>query len=246
MPEKPINTVTAGFFKTVDPVWQRSGVFTRSLSSWDGTRRDAAGKVGFNCVSVQLANTELAPSNEAELQRLKPEFQRRGWPITGWATFGQGTDPFADGQTAANRAIALLLAGWIANGELWAEKENAWKSQRFVEGWRSGCGARHIPLMLSCLSSVTGAWARSFDYSPFLAYSGCAVSPQVYCASNALYTLPAMRMSFGHAMSTDFLIPTLNVEKGKPVPTRYKRWRGPRWLWTGEDCEPSQYPLVFA
>lgn len=236
-----INTVAAGYGPQVSPVWRSSGIFTRSLSSFDGERREAAHRAGFRAVAVHLANTDQTGANAAELELLLPEYRRRGWSVVGWGTFGQGTDPALDGRQAAYLSDAFRLDGWIANGEAWCEgAANYWKPSAFMAGWRSRDGSR--PLMLSCLSSVTGMFARSMDYSPFLGWAGAAISPECYCASNPLYTLPAMRSTFSRAkVPLERVIPTCNIRKDRSMPTRYTRWRGPRWLWTGEDTLPEQY-----
>lgn len=240
-----IQTVVPGYLASVSPVWRRSGVFTRSLSSFDGSRRDPAHAAGFRAVAVHLANTPQAWANLAELNLLRGEFRALGWAVVGWGDFGHGTDPLSDGQQAGDAAGDLSLDGWIAAGEAWVEgAANYWKSAAFMTGWRA-TGTR-APLMLACLSSVTANFGRGVEYTPFTRWPGLAVGPECYCASNPLYTLPAMRGSFRKAgVPLERVVPICNVVKGKPLPTRYARWRGPRWLYTGEDTEPAQFARVL-
>ena len=220
-------TVTSRYGSSVAGCWVQSGVFTRSLSSFTSDKRDAADAAGFRAVAVQLDNCADASANRAELAAMRPELARRHWTAVGWATAGQGTDPRADGIT--QRAIAEQLdLPWIVNIEAWGEGVAREATRLWMSGWLiNHVGTR--PVMLSCLSSVTANYARDMDFSPFVGYPLAAISPQVYCASNPLYTLPAMRGSFAKApVPRDRIMPTCNVVKGQIVPPRYRNWRGPR------------------
>jgi hypothetical protein len=239
-----IATVVKDYGRSVAAPWRQSGVFTVSLSSFSGLQRQAAHDVGFRAVAVQLANAPWVSANMVELAKLRDEYRNRGWSIVGWGTFGQGTDPKQDGSTAARLVREFRLDGWVANGESWAEGSNAWKSAAFVDSWRAS-SVGTPPLMLSCLSSVTGVWPREMDFHPWIDYPGCAISPQVYSSSQPLYTLPAMRASFRQVVPLTRVMPTLEVRNDKPVPTRYMRWRGPRWLWTGDSTKPDQFGKVL-
>lgn len=242
-----INTVVPGYLAAVSPPWRRSGVFTRSLSSFTGDKRLAADQAGFKAVAIQLTNIpalQLA-DNLRELSLLRGEFRARGWMVVGWGTYGQNTAAYSDGMVAAQMVKAQALDGWIPNGETWAEAPNEGKSAQFMLGWNEMKGSG--PMMLSCLSSVTANYGRTMDYRPFLLVPGCAISPQCYSASDPAYTLPAMRASFAKTIvPSNRVMPTCNVVNGKPIPTRYKRWVGPRWLWTGEDTPVTGFARVLA
>jgi hypothetical protein len=241
-----IQTVVGGYRTKVDPLWTRCGVFTRDLSSFSGPARDASNALGFKAVGVMLDNTPAAAHNIAEMYALRNEYNAKGWKQIGWATGGQGSNPnqlpgptevLAEGvkARALYEAHKAVLAGWIVNIESWGELARAWVAGVWMEGWLKGHTTKP-PLMLSCLSTTTANSARPMDFNPFLLYPKCAISPQCYSASNAAYTLTAMRAGFKKAgLPIDRLMPTMDVVKTKPIPTRYKRWRGPRWLWTGED-----------
>ena len=239
-------TVKPGYSLAVSPCWRPSGVFTRNLSSFTGTKRDAAHDAGFRAVAVQLDNTTpvQALANRAELDDLYPLFGARGWVVAGWGTAGQDTNAFEDGTRQRWIADSLNLP-WIVNIELWGEWPYRSVTADWMRGWLA-LGPTTRPVMLSCLSSVTPHYARDMDYRPFVDYPGCSISPQVYCASDPNYTLPAMWGSFQKSIvPANRIMPTCNVEAGKPVPPRYKNWRGPRYLWTGEDCQPEDFRKVL-
>lgn len=241
-----ISTVVPGFGPSVSPVWRQSGVMVRRLSSFTGTLRDAADRAGIRSIAIQLANTPDAQANRDELQRLRPELFRRGWQILGWGTFGQGTGARQDGEEARAYSRELSLEGWLANGEAWVEGSQRFKSADFVAGF-SVWGTRAVPLALVCESSVTGNYARDLDFQPFMDYYGAAIIPEVYCASDPRFTLPAMRASFRRAAGVrlERVVPCCNVVKGAPLPTRYARWRGPRWVYAGEDTLAEQWPRIL-
>lgn len=245
---------TVGAYRTrVAPVWGRCGVFTRSLSSFGGPARDAADAAGFKAVAVQLDNTPLAQANIDELLRLRPEFTRKGWKVVGWATAGQlpvsvqPSDVVNEGirQRALWRKYAL--DGWITNIETWGEGLRKWVSAAWMQGFMLNTIGTPPALMLSCLSSVTNNYGRDMDYTPFVDYAKCSISPQCYSASDPAYTLTAMRASFAKtSVPRDRIAPTCNVVKGQPIPTRYKRWRGCRWLYTGDDVgAPTDFTKIL-
>jgi hypothetical protein len=244
---KPTPTVTPRYASSVCPVWALSGVFTRSLSSFTHEKRVAAFQAGFRAIAVQLDNTPMAGANFRELTNTIDGMRRDGWSPVGWATAGQNTSAYEDGKRQAALSRTFNIP-WVVNIELWGEGPNARVTSEWMRGWLGGLvPGNMMPVMLSCLSSVTASFARSMDYQPFVDYPKCAISPQVYCASQPLYTLPAMRGSFAKSVvPADRIMPTCNVEPGKPVPPRYRNWRGPRWLWTGEDCQPGDFAKVLA
>lgn len=247
-----IDTTVGAYRKKVSSVWGRCGVFTRDLSNFSGLGRDAADRVGFKAVAVMLDGTANVDGNVKELLALRPEFNRKGWKVVGWATAGQGTPALDAAQVTAqgvkHRQLlrTYALDGWICNIESWGEGTRAWVSAAWMQGWMQG-QSDQPPLMLSCLSSTTSNFGRSMDYLPFVTYPKCAISPQVYSASNPDHTLISMRGSFSlTTVPLDRIGPTCNVVKGKPVPTRYKRWQRTRWLWTGEDVvNPADFARVL-
>ncbi len=219
------------------------GVFTRSLSSYGGDRRSAADAVGYKAVAIQLVNTPQAAANVAELARCRNEFRARGWLVGGWGTFGQDTTEVTEeGRDARNLFESLTLDFWSPDGEAWVEgTANKWKSQAWMDGWMNG-RSTHPPLLLSCLSSTTPNYPRDMDYKPWLTYPDCAISPQVYTASDPAYTMTNMVGTMRKAgVPRAVEIPTFNVVKGQPVPVQYAIWRRLRWLYAGEDCLPGQF-----
>lgn len=230
-------------------VWTRSGVFTRSLSSFYGEKREAADAAGYEAVAIHV-DRELAGANMLELRKLRSEFDRLGWAVCGWATYGEkpgDPDPRDHGGLHASIALSLGLDGFWANGEAWAEgTQNMWKTAAWMAGWREYLASRDtglIPVGLSCLSSTTHLWAREMDYKPFLDYPGAIISPQVYSASHPDYTVVAMKQTFQVAkVPLARVVPTFDVIEKKEMPT-YPKTR-PRWLWTGEDCRVSRFALT--
>jgi hypothetical protein len=219
-------------------IWRQSGVFTRALSSFSGALRDPAKAAGFKWVAAHLDHTAYAGANEQEI----PVFQRDGWTVVGWATFGQGSDPYEDGRRHAGIVKRLGLPGWIANGEAWAENEQAWKSSAWWDGWSDAGGTG--PVALSCLSSTTGEYARPFDFGPWVA-RGCMVMPQVYGATIPQYTVDAMKGSFSRSVvPPELLAPTFDLIAGEGPFADYRTWKGPRSIWTGDDSKPSSWPRL--
>lgn len=223
-------------------VWTRSGVFTRSLSSFYGEKREAADAAGYEAVAIHC-DGPLGEANIREAEQLAGEFKRLGWAVVGWATYGQGAEqPSDEGRRHASLTFTHGWAGFIPNGEAWAEGAEAWKTAAWMKGWLEVCVMRGVfpPLMLSCLSSTTNLWAREMDYGPFLNYPGAMISPQVYAASDPGYTLANMKQTFQVAkVPLDRLVPTFDVIGAKDMPV-YPRVR-PRWLWTGEDTRTSRF-----
>lgn len=224
----------------VDQLWARDGVFTRTLSNFSGNQRDAAFAAGFNVVYVQLDHTAYADANRAEIAAIGPGLRAQGWAIAGWATYGYLSDPRADGVRHAQIRRELNLDGWIANGEVWAEGAEAWKSAAYLEGWRLGAGSG--PLAVSCMSSTTPNFARTFDYDVWLGVPGAAVMPQVYGASDPGYTV-------GNCLATmtrggvplDRLALTFNVVDGSGPFDDYRKWTGPRSIYTGDDSNTDTW-----
>lgn len=224
-------------------IWKRDGVFVRTLSSFYGELRSAARAAGFQWVAVQLDHTPYAETNERELELIGAELRATGWLIAGWATYGDGTPPLADGIRHANIARRLGLSGWIANGEAWAEGADRYKSAAYVVGWREA-GAP-CPIAVSCLSSTTSQWRRDFDYAPWLALPGCAVMPQMYAASDPGYTLVNCLMTMARAnVPEGRLAPTFNVIGGDGPFAEYRKWIGPRSIYTGDDSTVATWKAV--
>lgn len=218
----------------IDPLWQRDLVFSRTLSNFTGVLRDAAKAAGFSVIVVQLDHTAYADANRAELASIGPGLQAQGWKIAGWSTYGYLSDPRADGVRHATIARELALDGWVANGEAWCEGAESWKTSAYLEGWRLGAG--HGPLAVSCLSSTTPLYAREFDYQSWLAVAGAAVMPQVYGASDPGYTVGnCLATMVRGGVPADRLALTFNVVDGIGPFDEYKKWTGPRSVYTGDD-----------
>lgn len=223
-PPPPVSTVAA--------VWKLDAAFTNGgLSNFAGTVRQHAWDLGWRAVYIQLMHIAQAQidANVAEMQRA-PWAQ---WTKIGWSTYGQGTDPEADGRAAAGLCKQLGLAGWKANGEAWAEAQYAWKTQAFVKGWTEA-GAP-CPLGWSVLSSDTANFARAFDYNTALSVAGADIDLQVYGATVPTYTVGA-----GLGMLSKVVPPVpvgrttmsfdVNGDGNGPFPD-YRTWAGPRRLW---------------
>lgn len=222
-------------------VWRQDGVFVRKLSNFPGDLREAARLAGFTVVYIQLDHTDDAEANGQELARLRPEFDRNDWSVCGWSTFGQGSDAAADGYRHASIVTRLNLEGWVANGETWAEQAYAGKSRQWIDAWQDSDPGR--PVAVSCLSSVTGNFARSFDFDAWLQIPGCAIMPQVYGWSSPLYTVNAALMSLEHTrVRVNRLNLTFDVGRSHEPPfTDYLAWKGPRSIWTGDDSTVSHW-----
>lgn len=227
----------------IDPVWQRDLVFTRTLSNFTGVLRDAARAAGFSVVLVQLDHTLYADENRQELAAIGAGLRAQGWKIAGWSTYGYLSDPRADGVRHATICREVGLDGWVANGEAWAEGQEAWKSAAYLEGWRLGAGT--VPLAVSCLSSTTPLYARAFDYQAWLAKPGSAVMPQVYGASDPAYTVGNCLATMTRAaVPTNRLALTFNVVQGTGPFDDYRKWAGPRSVWTGDDSTPDTWAAL--
>ena len=220
----------------IDPVWQLDAAFTSGgLSNFNGSPRDTALATGWKAVYIELLNTTYGAANLAEMVR--PPWNP--WMKIGWGTYGQGTDPEQDGRNAAAICKANpALKGWKANGETWAEGNESWKTQAFLDGWREG-GAP-VPLGWSVLSSDTANFARSYAYEVALSALASDIDCQVYGATDAGYTVGAclgMLSKVGNPPGSD-PVPvnrttmTFDVNGNGDGPfTDYLTWPGPRRLW---------------
>lgn len=227
----------------IDPLWARDGVFVRSLSSFTGTLRDAARAAGFSCIYVQLDHSADVPGNVNELAAIGQSLRTKGWKLAGWSTYGQGTDPRADGQRHAGLHRSLGLDGWVANGEAWAEDAGYAKTAAWLDGWRAGGGTG--PIAVSCLSSDNPNWARHFDYASWLAIPGAAVMPQVYGASHPAYTVTnAVSTMANGGVARNRLALTFDVIGGAGPFANYRTWPGPRSVWTGDDSKVETWAAL--
>lgn len=221
---------------SLSPLWQRDGVFVRSLSSFHGALRDAARAAGFSVIYVQLDHSSDVDGNINELRLIGDSLIQKGWSFAGWSTYGQGTDPLTDGRNhaAIRRSLDHWLDGWVANGEVWAENAGYYKSGQFLKGWNEGGGFG--PIGVSCMSSDNPNYARSFDYPSWLGIPGAAIMPQIYGASYPAYTVQngVSTMANG-GVNRNRLAPTFNVIDGAGPFADYRTWAGPRSIWTGED-----------
>lgn len=220
----------------VAAVWLRDGVFVRRFSNFSGAERIAARQAGFSWMALQLDHSPDTQHNIDHMAIARAE----GWTVVGWSTFGQDTDPQADGARHAALARDLRLSGWIANGEAWTEGEHAWKSSAWWKGWDTSGGSG--PVALSCLSSETSNFGRAMDWTPWVNRK-CAVMPQVYGATFPTYTVGAMLGSFAHtSVPVGLLAPTFDVVQGAGPFTDYAKWPGPRSVWTGDDSRAATWP----
>lgn len=212
----------------LDAIWNRDAVMVEGgLSNFHGAPRAKAYALGWRVFYAQMLHTNYADVNEAECAVLI----REGWLACGWGTYGQDTDPYADGRSAAALCARLpWLKGWKANGEAWAEREHAWKTSEFLKGWREG-GAP-TALGWSVLSSDTDQFPRQYDYPTALSVTGADIDIQVYGASFPTYTVAA-----GNGMLDRAHVPrerracTFDVAGNGlgPFPD-YRTWLGPRRL----------------
>lgn len=227
----------------LDALWMRDGVFVRSLSSFYGDLRDAARASGFSCIYVQLDHAADAEGNINEIASIGAELRAKGWAIVGWSTYGQGTDPVADGVRHAQTKRNLALDGWVANGEAWAEDAGYSKTAGWLAGWRQGGGAG--PVAVSCLSSDNPNFARLFDYPSWLAIPGAAIMPQVYGASYPAYTVTnAVSTMANGGVPRNRLALTFDVIQGAGPFANYRTWTGPRSVWTGDDSTADTWAAL--
>lgn len=209
-------------------IWNADAVMMEGgLSNFHGDARARAYATGWRVIETQLLHTGYAAANEAEI----PVFTREGWVPVGWGTYGQDTDPYADGRTAAGICNRLtFLRGWKANGEAWAEGALSWKTAEFLRGWRDGGG--RVPLGWSVLSSDTANYAREFDYPTALSVQGADIDVQVYGATVPTYTVAAangMLDKAGVPPSRRAITFDLAGNGGGPF-ADYRTWKGPRRL----------------
>lgn len=224
----------------LDPFWRRDVVLVRNLSSFSGLQRAAARSSGFSVIAVQLDHSTSVQANHLELALTRVQLAVEGWRLAGWGTYGQDTDPYVDGRFAATTVRELTLAGWIGNGEAWAEGAGRGKSRLFLDGWAATAGRG--PLACAPLSSTTPSWARDFDYAAWLGVPGAAIGPQVYGASDAAYTVWNALATLEHALvPRSRTVLCFNVVGGDGPFTDYLTWAGPRWLYTGDDSTPSTF-----
>lgn len=215
----------------MDALWKRDAVFTVALSSFSGAARAEAKAQGYSVVYVQLLHmASPEANNEGEI----PVFRQDGWTIVGWGTYGQGSDPEKDGRDAAALVKRLNLAGWKANGEAWAEGQDSWKTQAFLNGWRSNDPGK--PLGWSVLSSDTANFARAYAYGVALSDAGSDIDIQVYGATYPSYTVGA-----GLGMLSKANVPVSRTSMTFDVTAEgigpfndYRTWAGPRRIWTGD------------
>lgn len=229
----------------LDPLWVRDGVFVRSLSSFDGAKRDAARAAGFSCIYVQLDHSGDVPGNIRELDLIGAQLRTQGWRFAGWSTYGQGTDPTIDGARHAliRRQLDDHLDGWVANGEAWAEDGGIGKTAAWLKGWRDNGGFG--PIAVSCLSSDNPNFARAFDYPSWLAVPGAAVMPQVYGASHPAYTVTnAVSTMANGGVPRNRLALTFDVIAGAGPFANYRTWVGPRSVWTGDDSRVETWAAL--
>jgi hypothetical protein len=214
----------------VAAVWKLDAAFSNGgLSNFSGPPRDRALALGWKAVYIQLMHIAQSQidANIEEMQRAN----WNAWTKVGWSTYGQGTDPEADGKSAAALCKQLGLAGWKANGEAWAEQQYAWKTAAFLKGWVEG-GAP-CPLGWSVLSSDTANFAREFDYATAMSVAGADIDIQVYGATVPTYTVGA-----GLGMLAKAKVPVSRTTMSfdctdtgiGPFPD-YRTWAGPRRLW---------------
>ncbi len=218
---------------TVAQVWRFDAAFTNGgLSNFAGAARQRAWDTGWRAVYIQLMhiNQDQIDANIAEMGRA----QWAQWTKVGWATYGQGTDPKADGFAAAQLCHQHALVGWKANGEAWAEAQYMWKTSAFVDGWVAG-GAP-CPLGWSVLSSDTANFARAFDYQSALSVSGADADLQVYGATYPTYTVGAGLGMLAQVKPSPVPVGRttmtfdVNGTGTGPFPD-YRTWAGPRRLW---------------
>lgn len=223
-------------------IWRRDALFTEGgLSNVSGTERAAALATGWTATYVQLLHTQYAEANEAEI----PVFTRAGFQVCGWGTFGQGSDPHQDGRDAAEICKRIpALQGWKANGESWAEGDDSWKTEAFLNGWREG-GAP-VPLGWSVLSSDTANFARAFAYDVALAAPGADIDLQVYGADHSGYTVGAglgMLSNTSVPVSRTTMSFSINGDGNGPF-TDYKTWGGPRRLWRPDKATVATFQAL--
>lgn len=240
-PVAPATPVEVG--AGVAPVWRRGVVFVNNLSSFDAAHQAAAEAAGYRTLAVLLDPVvdPGAGDNQREMVVKQPELQARDWTFTGWAAC------YSDPEAGAARARALVerfhLAGWISNWELWGEAQHAALPTRFVNEWgRLGVAA---PLALSCLSSTTPNFARSFDYAPWVDV-GAAIMPQVYGNVDAGYTVYNMVETMRRGgVPLGLLVPTFGVYGPVNPYDDYRTWRaswrGAQGVYVGERLPPTDW-----
>lgn len=242
-PSEPTWPPNSGF---VHDVFEQDITFTRSLSSFSGLLRAEARQQRFMGIAIQLDHAYYVGANIEEYARLKAYFDREGHVAVGWSTYGQGEaiSPYDEGRRHAELAKRHTPRGWIANGELWCESAEMWKTAAWIEGWLANGGAE-IPLACSCLSSTTADWAREFDYKSWLAVPGSMIMPQVYGASHAGYTVHnCLETMKRNRVPKNRLGLTFDVIEGQGPFADYRTWPGWRQLWTGDDARSGTFAAL--
>jgi hypothetical protein len=222
----------------VAPVWRRDAVMVAGgLSNFNSEPRAEALALGWSVVEVQLLHTAYVAANEAEMKLS----QWNAFTKVGWGTYGQDTDAHQDGKDAAAACRSLGLAGWKANGELWAEGAGIAKTNEFIRGWVEG-GAP-CPLGWSVLSSDTANFPRPFDYGAALGVAGADIDIQVYGAAYSLYTVAAglgMLQKARVPVSRTTMTFDVNGDGNGPF-ADYRTWAGPRRLYTQGDANVNTF-----
>jgi hypothetical protein len=183
----------------------------------------------------------ISNANIAELKRISSQLRSQGWKIVGWAsTVG---DPKQSATRAANAVSQYSLDGWIANGEEWWEKQHSELGPVWLKEFQKQCSK---PLALSCLSSTTGNYARSFQYIPWI-QNKLSIQPQVYGNDIPELTVDACIGTMTRAGIPPGLLNLTfgTYHKGKPIPWNdYAKWKGPRSIYIGERISPSEYQML--
>ncbi len=217
----------------VAAVFRRDAVMVPGgLSNFNSAPRAEALALGWSVVEVELLHTAYAAANEQEMKL--PQWN--AFTKIGWGTYGQDSDPHQDGKDSAALCRTLGLAGWKANGELWAEGAGIAKTSEFVRGWVEG-GAP-CPLGWSVSSSDTANFPRPYDYGAALGVAGADIDIQVYGASYPLYTVAAglgMLQKARVPVSRTTMTFDVNGDGNGPF-ADYRTWTGPRRLYNQGDA----------
>ena len=218
-------------------IWQQDVMVTVSLSSFSGEQRQRARQHDYRTLAVLLDADPLAARNGVELRALRDRLIVAGWNVVGWApayTIDQA-------EVAAAVCAAHDLDGWIVNLEAWAEGARADLTGRWLRCFRELSPS--TPLAVTCLSSVTDNFARSFDYETCL-QAGAMIMPQVYGSNIAALTVAAMRGTMARAGVPDtHLAPWFSIDQGYVPVDDYATWHGPHGIWTGDAATVGRWPL---
>lgn len=206
------------------------GTLVTNLSGF--TTRTEARTAGFRWLAAILTHDASARGNERELRERRAVYEAEGWALCGWGTYGQDATPEEDAREAARLSVEHRLAGWIADGEDWAEGPNRGYSQRFIDEWQKA-GAP-VPLAVAPLSSETDQFVRLFDYQAWLNV-GSMVMPQVYGNDIPTLTVEAclaeLKLAGVPQSETSLMLGTYS----QPIPfVYYQGWSGPRVVYLGD------------